>query len=593
MYQFYYSRNKSKKLAVYREDIKRHLKIESIRPTMWEEHCLECSAPACYKNCPLYLPRRDGRCQRFYDGIQVTANNIGCGGQAADIHFKKWSNMMTIIFPNMLRNDELSKLMEKNQELGNHLANIVNSFFPQIIKWEYIRTIEYLRRRSLKKGVFSDEQANYFVFHGYSFETKSYHLIMDIYDNSLPVYKKSFLIEPGENMYICDIGELSSACLKPNNLIKIYPENDIEAELELLWCDFVYGQKIEQKKPYPSIKCVVWDLDRTIWDGTLLEVNDPDTLKLRPGVAETIRVLDERGIIQSIASKNQYEDAWKMVNQLGICEYFLYPQINWDMKSNSLKTIANKLNINLDTFAFIDDSLFEREQVLRELPQVRVYDHQTLGNLLLDLPEFQGSITEESKMRRKMYQSEEIRTSALKEQGGDIIEFLKDCKIKAELFVPCKPEEIERCYELIVRTNQLNMTGNKYTKEEYDRLREDKNRKTLAFRCKDKYGEYGITGFLQYQIKNGDLVFEEFTMSCRVSNKYIESAIFKTLLKENNCKEGIFPVNKTNKNYLLRNTLKAINCPIISETNKIEIHRINMDLKHWDIAEVRIENQTK
>lgn len=588
MYQFYYSKNENSKKSSYQKSVSDYLKIDAVKPTMWEEHCLECSAPACYKTCPHYIARSDGRCKRFTDGYNVTDNQLGNCKQSARVGFLPWSNMMTIVFPGTLETEKLEKLNATNQKVGRTLRTIARSFFPPVMKWESIRTVEYIRRRYLRKAENNGADPNYFVFHGYSFEEKPYNLIIEFYEDNKPVYKKSLLIDQGENLYTIAIDDFSSSCLKNNNLIKVYPENDLEAELEILWCDFVHGQPVNQSKPANFVKCVVWDLDCTIWDGILLETEDAKSLRLRDSVVQTIKELDERGIIQSIASKNDFNEAWAQLERLNIAEYFLYPQINWNPKSSSIRQIANNLNINLDTFALIDDSVFERNQVHSELPQVRVYDENTIGGLLLNRAEFNVMVTAESKNRRKMYKAEEIRNQELNRQHGDVIEFLKSCSIEVEMFKPEEQKEKDRCFELVVRTNQLNMTGNKYNRETFDSLLNDESLNTLAFKCKDKYGEYGIVGFIHYVIENDVLIFREFTMSCRVSGKYIESSILRALLEAHNCEKGIFPINKTNRNYLLRNTINEINCPIIDDSDGVETHTFNKELKHSDIAEVHI-----
>src|SRR6202040_4408207 len=99
-----------------------------------------------------------------------------------------------------------------------------------------------------------------------------------------------------------------------------------------------------------GIKCVVWDLDDTLWQGTLLEGED---LVLTPGVKDAVQELDNRGILQSIVSKNDHDAALQKLAAFGLDEYFLYPQINWGNKSDSIQCIANELGIRLDTFAFV------------------------------------------------------------------------------------------------------------------------------------------------------------------------------------------------------------------------------------------------
>ena len=114
-----------------------------------------------------------------------------------------------------------------------------------------------------------------------------------------------------------------------------------------------------------KIKCLVWDLDNTLWDGILLEDGD---VVLREGITDILKELDRRGILLSIASKNNREDALEKLREFGIDEYFIYPQIGWGSKADSISEIAASLNISTDTFAFIDDQPSEREEVKFVLP---------------------------------------------------------------------------------------------------------------------------------------------------------------------------------------------------------------------------------
>lgn len=117
---------------------------------------------------------------------------------------------------------------------------------------------------------------------------------------------------------------------------------------------------MEEKK----IKCVVWDLDNTVWNGVLIE---DAKVTPRDGIKEIIETLDERGILQSIASKNDAGCALAKLRELGLDEYFIYPQINWGNKSSSVKEIAKSINIGIDTLALIDDQAFERDEVSFEI----------------------------------------------------------------------------------------------------------------------------------------------------------------------------------------------------------------------------------
>ena len=115
-----------------------------------------------------------------------------------------------------------------------------------------------------------------------------------------------------------------------------------------------------------AVKVLVWDLDETLWSGTLIEGDD---VRPRPGVPETLEALDSRGILHSIASKNDPDMALARLRELGLHDYFLYPQIGWSTKSSGIRKIAESINVGLDAIAFIDDQPFERDEVAHALPE--------------------------------------------------------------------------------------------------------------------------------------------------------------------------------------------------------------------------------
>lgn len=585
MYQFYYADPADSEVPQYQKNIAEVFRIDAVRPTMWEEHCLECSAPLCFQTCSQFEARADGRCKRFYNGIRVRREERGCCGQAARVRFRPWGNMMTIVFPPMLTLSAYQTLTDQNQGLGSKLRKIVTSQAPVKLRWSTIRGVEYLRRRRLRGMKAEDSAADAFVFHGFSFEKQPFHLILEVYRENQPVFRSSLSLSPGENLLVLDKGQLSPECWRSNNLIKIYPENDLEADVEILWCDFVKGSPVSSEKPAAKVKCVVWDLDNTLWDGTLIE-SEPELLQLRPGVKELIQALDERGFLQSIASKNDYEAAWPVVERLGLAEYFLYPQIHWNAKSASIQQIARDLNIGVDTFALLDDSVFEREQVRSALPQVRCYDITELP-ALLECPEFSVLVTEESRQRRQMYRAEANRRSVMAEDHDDTISFLQKCHLQVEVFEPKTEKELLRCYELLTRTNQLNMSGVKYSREEFDQALLREGYQAFAFSCGDDFGDYGIVGFGQYTKQQDKLIMKEFAMSCRVAGKFVESALFASILEREGYNQGEMTVRKTKKNTLLRRTLQEIGFHIAAEDDLMIRYAFNSKLSNCDLVSAR------
>lgn len=583
MYQFYYSDNREYQHAELKQKISDHFNVEKVRPTMWEEHCLECSAPVCFGNCAHYAARRDGRCMRFDNGIRTFEKASACCGQGARLKFRKWANMMTIIYPGMLSPEEYNKLTAKNEKLGKRLRSAVNSKLPTGLRWQYIRTIEYLRRRRLRRLAADTPKPDAFVFHGYSYGKESFNLIMEVFDGHTPLFRQAIPISQGENLTIIPGDKLLPCCSTPGYLVKLYPENDIEAELDILWCDFVQGGFVEKDAPAEKVKCLVWDLDNTLWNGILIETEDNESLELKAGVLETIKKLDERGIIQSIASKNDFAPAMEQLEKLGISEYFLYPEIHWNAKSASIKNIAANLNIGVDAMAFIDDSVFEREQVHSALPEVRTYDALEVEKLT-ELPEFDVIVTDESRHRREMYRAEEKRNALMASGNDDTVSFLRKCNLRIKVFAPQTEADITRCFELVNRTNQLNMSGRRYTRNEFDALLSKIGQTSIAFSCRDDFGSYGIVGFMQYRKDNCELCFTEFAMSCRVAGKYVESALFTHVLNDTCCEKGTLTVHKTKKNVLLRKTFESIGFAVEQDNAETVKYDVTLPLMHSDLV---------
>lgn len=583
MYQFYYSDNREYQHAELKQKISDHFNVEKVRPTMWEEHCLECSAPVCFGNCAHYAARRDGRCMRFDNGIRTFEKASACCGQGARLKFRKWANMMTIIYPGMLSPEEYNKLTAKNEKLGKRLRSAVNSKLPTGLRWQYIRTIEYLRRRRLRRLAADTPKPDAFVFHGYSYGKESFNLIMEVFDGHTPLFRQAIPISQGENLTIIPGDKLLPCCSTPGYLVKLYPENDIEAELDILWCDFVQGGFVEKDAPAEKVKCLVWDLDNTLWNGILIETEDNESLELKAGVLETIKKLDERGIIQSIASKNDFAPAMEQLEKLGMSEYFLYPEIHWNAKSASIKNIAANLNIGVDAMAFIDDSVFEREQVHSALPEVRTYDALEVEKLT-ELPEFDVIVTDESRHRREMYRAEEKRNALMASGNDDTVSFLRKCNLRIKVFAPQTEADITRCFELVNRTNQLNMSGRRYTRNEFDALLSKIGQTSIAFSCRDDFGSYGIVGFMQYRKDNCELCFTEFAMSCRVAGKYVESALFTHVLNDTCCEKGTLTVHKTKKNVLLRKTFESIGFAVEQANAETVKYDVTLPLMHSDLV---------
>jgi len=276
-----------------------------------------------------------------------------------------------------------------------------------------------------------------------------------------------------------------------------------------------------------QIKCLVWDLDNTLWGGILLEDSD---VKLKPGMREILAELDRRGILLSIASKNDYSDAMAKLRQLGVGEYFIYPQINWNSKAQSIKSIADGINISIDTLAFIDDQRFEREDVKFSYPEVLTIDalnYQKLTDMEELMPRF---ITDDSKKRRLMYQSDLQRKNDEGVFEGSNEEFLATLNMKLTI-APVQEGDLERVEELTLRTNQLNSTGFTYDFDELASFITSEKHTFLIAGLDDKYGTYGKIGLVLLEETEDTIEIKLLLMSCRVMTRGIGSALLIHIVK--------------------------------------------------------------
>jgi FkbH-like protein len=276
-----------------------------------------------------------------------------------------------------------------------------------------------------------------------------------------------------------------------------------------------------------AIKCVVWDLDDTLWEGTLLEDGQ---VRLRQDVAEIIRALDQRGVVHSIASRNDEETARAQLRAFCLDEYFLCPQIGWGAKSASVAAIAQTLNIGLDSVCFVDDQPFELAEVGSELPGVLCLSALDSAGLLqlVDLAPSNG--TQESSSRRQMYQSEEQRRRLEEQFVGAPEEFLASLHMVLTIS-RAGSEDLTRAEELTNRTSQLNATGHTFSVAELGEFRCSPHHLLLMGALADKFGSYGKIGLALIECQPEIWRIKQFLVSCRVMNRGTGTVMLNHILR--------------------------------------------------------------
>jgi methoxymalonate biosynthesis protein len=276
------------------------------------------------------------------------------------------------------------------------------------------------------------------------------------------------------------------------------------------------------------VKCLVWDLDNTLWQGTLVEDGQ---VTLAESTRELIVALDARGILQSVASKNDHEHAWAMLEELGIAEHFVLPHIGWGPKSGSVRAIAGELNFQYCTIAFVDDQAAERAEVAFHLPDVRCYPAEDLPRLAA-MPEFSpGNVTVDARRRRAMYQAGFRRKAAQEAFVGPDEDFLRSLTL-VMCIQRAGEEELSRVEELTLRTSQMNATGVHYSHDTLRDLLDDPRHEVLVITLNDRFGPHGAVGIAL--LERHPLVWhlKLLATSCRVVSLGAGSAILNWLVDQ-------------------------------------------------------------
>ena len=497
----------------------------------WSEHCTECVWPTCYTSCDLYTPRADGRCRRFVEGMVRIACPDSVNSYLLKISFKRWAKLWSEA------NLEVYPLLAADREERRDflIARVIGSA-PGPINRILTHKRYSLKKRWMRRKVTADVQPNCLMVECYNPGPVQISMTATVRRDDVPVPFQALLrMEPGFNRHRVPVAEIERLIdLSTQFHIELTPNEILDgATLYFGAMDFVKDRAF-QPLPAPKLssagtricKCVVWDLDNTLWDGVLTE-DGPGKLRLKQGILHILQQLDDRGILNSIASKNHPEEALGVLRHFGIDQYFLFPQISWEPKSQGIQKIAASLNIGTDSLLFVDDSRFEREEVMSVCSEVMVVDALEYQNLV-DRPDCQLPVTEESRGRRLFYRDQENRQNAQKDFSGEYTAFLKNCNLRLTIRPLCE-ENFERVHELTQRTNQMNFSGNRYSRCHLQDLLKHSNVDAYVLDCDDQFGSYGTIGFCV--VNRAEARMTDLMFSCRVQGKRVEHGFMSYLIQ--------------------------------------------------------------
>jgi FkbH-like protein len=303
----------------------------------------------------------------------------------------------------------------------------------------------------------------------------------------------------------------------------------------------MYGELVARliaAKQGRSYKCLVLDLDNTLWGGVVGD-DGIDGLVLGQGSAlgeafaafqSYARELSRRGVILAVCSKNDEANALEpferhpdMVLRRGDIACFV---ANWNDKAANIRAIAQDLNIGLDALVFVDDNPFERTLVRQELPMVAVPevsdDPTSYAQTLADAGYFEGLwVTDDDRARNAQYQGNRQR-EALKASATDLPAYLRSLEMQL-IWRRFDRVGLQRTAQLINKTNQFNLTTRRYTDQDVLAIMQDPRSFGLQLRLIDRFGDNGIISVLIGRMQDDDdLLIDTWLMSCRVLGRQVE-----------------------------------------------------------------------
>ncbi len=294
-----------------------------------------------------------------------------------------------------------------------------------------------------------------------------------------------------------------------------------------------------------SRKCLVLDLDNTLWGGVLGEVG-PHGVKVGHGDGESeafhdfqrkIVSLKERGIILAACSKNNLADVQELFEQrtdmpLKFSDFSAY-EINWDMKHTNLERLAKTLNIGLDSLVFIDDNPAECELIRQMLPQVNTVqlppDPSAYPAVLDTLHDFEKvAVGRDDREKARQY-AENATRHRYQENFNDLESYLESLQTTITIKKGGEEEKL-RIHQLFSKTNQFNLTTRRYSLAEIEKYLQDHHHDLYTVQAEDRFGDLGIIGLcLVDNARDDDVFIDSFILSCRAMGRGIESAVMNFL----------------------------------------------------------------
>ena len=268
---------------------------------------------------------------------------------------------------------------------------------------------------------------------------------------------------------------------------------------------------------FDKIKLIIWDLDETFWQGTLSE----EKVFLSEKNINLIKNLTDFGVVNSICSKNDENNALQELEKYGLNDYFVFNSINWNPKGSRIKNIIKEMQLRAPNVLFIDDNPSNLEEAKYFCPEIMTSTPEIIDQLI----KWVEKKTPNDLLHKRLNQYKILQKKSNEKANFDSNEsFLKSSNIKLEIKNDCECF-VDRIQELVMRSNQLNFTKKRDSVDDLLKLFNDDSYNCGYVLVRDNFGDYGLVGF--FAVKDNKC--EHFLFSCRTLGMGIEQYVYNYL----------------------------------------------------------------
>ena len=301
---------------------------------------------------------------------------------------------------------------------------------------------------------------------------------------------------------------------------------------------------ILEEKSFKPFKLIILDCDNTLWGGTTSEdglenirYSEDGEGKIFEKIQKHFKKLKKMGFMLSVCSKNNSRDVWNTFRQRKMHlkkSDFLFPKINWEEKAKNINEILNAFSLREQDVLFIDDQKLEIDKVKKKFGNISTLHVNDLSQYyedILALKRLQKfEISNEDKKKHDSYKLKK-KYQDFRGEKNNFDEIFSGLSQKVS-FIDIKKTNILRAEQLFNKTNQFNLTTNRYNKDELLKLSINRNSTIKLISLQDKFGDHGVIGCVNSKKINSEVFIQDFILSCRILSRKIEEYVIFVIKKK-------------------------------------------------------------